>query len=99
MDDIRFNIELSVIFSHQFKKDLKKFKQSPKKLALLDEIVTLLATNSQIPRKYKNHQLSGNYDKHFELHIQPDYLLIYKVKDMRELYLVRLGSHSELFKN
>lgn len=38
MDDISFNIELSVIFSHQFKKDLKKFKQSPKKLGSHSEL-------------------------------------------------------------
>lgn len=52
-----------------------------------------------LEEKYRNHLLIGNYKGCFECHIKPDLLLIYKIEnDINELQLVRIGSHSELFK-
>ena len=50
------------------------------------------------PPKYQDHALAGDYRGHRECHIQPDWLLIYKIND-RELLLTltRTGTHSELF--
>jgi mRNA interferase YafQ len=47
--------------------------------------------------KYRDHQLSGNWQGHRDCHIEPDWLLIYKITDA-DLYLERTGSHSDLFK-
>ena len=46
----------------------------------------------------RDHMLSGEYKGHRECHVEPDWLLIYRV-DEGELILtaVRLGSHSDLF--
>ena len=45
-----------------------------------------------------DHSLSGGYKGHRECHVNPDWLLIYKkVKDELTLYLVRTGTHSDLF--
>ncbi|MFN8788731.1 MAG: type II toxin-antitoxin system YafQ family toxin [Neisseriaceae bacterium] len=44
-----------------------------------------------------DHKLIGDYDGYLELHIKPDWLLIYQIINKSELYLARTGSHSELF--
>ncbi|MBP3854237.1 MAG: type II toxin-antitoxin system YafQ family toxin [Ruminiclostridium sp.] len=84
--------------SSVFKKELRTVKKQGKDLSLLDEIVTLLAEGETLPEKNHDHELSGNWKGHRECHIQPDWLLIYKITD-RELILtlVRTGSHSSLF--
>lgn len=41
----------------------------------------------------------GEYEGFRECHIEPDFLLIYKINDIEiVLYLVRVGTHSDLFK-
>lgn len=47
----------------------------------------------------KPHKLTGNYSGYFECHIEPDLLIIWLQYDeeRKEIYLVRLGSHAELF--
>jgi len=60
-------------------------------------VISSLAMDMQLPAKYRDHALTGNYTGHRECHLKPDLLLIYKKPDARTLRLVRLGSHSELF--
>lgn len=80
-----------------FRKDLKRAKKRGLDLNLLNEIVTLLQTGEKLPDKYKDHVLTGNWVGHRECHIQPDWLLIYRiVEDKLILSLVRTGSHSDL---
>lgn len=85
------------ITSKSFKKDLRRMKSQGKKFELLDEIVSVLLEEKRIPAKYYAHKLTGNYQEYWELHIQPDWLLIYKIID-HCLYLTRMGSHAKLFK-
>ena len=80
----------------QFKKDLKKIEKQNKDIDKLDEVIWLLATNKTLDPKYLDHPLYGNYKNYRECHIEPDWLLIYKVSD-DTLNLARTGSHSELF--
>ena len=80
-----------------FKKDYKKLSNTSK--TLLKEVVANLAIGNQLDTKYKDHKLVGNFVNCRECHIKPDLLLIYKIdKDMLKLSLVRVGSHSKLFK-
>jgi len=52
----------------------------------------------RIEPKYKDHPLSGNYAHCRECHVEPDLLLVYRyVEDGLLLYLVRTGTHSDLF--
>ena len=87
---------MQLTYSNQFKKDAKKAKKQHKNLELITEIATKLIQNQTIPAKFKDHALTGNYVGHRELHLEPDWLLIYKISK-EELRLVRVGSHSELF--
>lgn len=87
-------------FSGQFKKDYKlavKRGCDPKKL---EEVISILCSETPLPEKYQDHTFvnSKNYKGMRECHIQPDWLLVYKVvQDMLILKLIRTGSHSDLF--
>ena len=91
---------LKIEFTGQFKRDYKlavKRGCDPKEL---ETVITLLATEQSLPEKYRDHALtnSRNYKDMRECHIEPDWLLIYKVlKDTLILRLIRTGSHSDLF--
>lgn len=89
---------LDVFYSTRFKKDYKQAKKQGLDTEKLLDVVDLLAAQKQLPPELKDHSLSGNYRGHRECHIQPDWLLIYKVdKNAIILTLTRTGSHSELF--
>ena len=66
----------------------------------LEEVIAMLAEEKTLPPKYKDHSLrdSKEYKNVRECHIEPDWLLIYKIyKDTLILQLMRTGSHSDLF--
>ena len=91
---------LKVAFTGQFKKDYKlaiKRGCDPKEL---EKVITFLVNEQPLPEKYRDHALtnSRNYKDMRECHIQPDWLLVYKVlKETLMLRLIRTGSHSDLF--
>lgn len=91
---------LKAEFTSQFKKDYKlalKRGCNPKELEV---VITLLVNEQPLPEKYRDHALvnSRNYKDMRECHIEPDWLLVYKVyQDMLILRLIRTGSHSDLF--
>ena len=87
---------LELIYSSQFKKDLKKAKKQGKDLELLRKILLMIANGETLDLKYRDHELGGNLKGYRECHVNPDWLLIYKVLGI-ELRLARLGSHSDLF--
>lgn len=63
-----------------------------------EEVVTILASGNELPEKYRDHNLQGNYSGFRECHILPDWLLIYRIEnDLLILTLARTGSHSDLF--
>ena len=81
----------------QYKKDLKKYKNDPKKLGALKTVLEMLRNELPIPAEYRPHMLSGEYKGCLECHIQGDFLLIWYDEKSGIIELVRLGSHSELF--
>lgn len=93
--------------SSQFKTDYKReLKGSHAKTidADLRTVITLLASDSQLPERYRDHALTGNWGDARDIHIHPDLLLIYAKpvdkgkgnRDLQILRLERIGSHSEL---
>lgn len=88
-----------VKFTNQFKKDLKLAKKQNKDLDKLFEVVNILADGGTLDVRYRDHDLSGNYKGARECHIEPDWLLVYEIREeVLVLMLYRLGTHSELFK-
>lgn len=83
--------------STQFKKDYKRYRNNPKLIKALGDIVDMLANEQPIPLENRPHPLKGEYKGCMECHVGNDFLLIWLNGDIIEL--VRLGSHSELFKS
>jgi mRNA interferase YafQ len=65
-------------------------------MSKLREAVSLLAEGSPLPPRYRDHSLAGERQHHRDCHLEPDWLLIYKI-DGEDVYLVRTGTHSDLF--
>lgn len=87
-----------VKYTTQFKKDFKLAIKRGLKIELLEEAITTLAMGEKLPDQFKDHALTGNWFKHRECHIQPDWLLIYRIEDdILVLTLTRTGTHSDLF--
>lgn len=81
----------------QYRKDLKRYKNQPKKQEALKEVLEMLQNEQPIPAEYKPHMLLGQYKGCMECHIQGDYLLIWFDEERDIIELVRLGTHPELF--
>lgn len=89
---------LEVVLSNQFRRDLKLAAKRGYDLDLLDEIVTKLANKETLPEKNRDHNLTGRYAGFRECHIQPDWLLVYRVDETEIiLFLSRTGTHADLF--
>lgn len=87
-----------IVQTGKFKKDLKTAIKRGYNIALLEVVIDILATGQELPAKYKDHRLIGNYKGCRECHITPDWLLIYEI-DGNELflYLTRTGTRNDLF--
>lgn len=92
-------IVLQPSYVRQFRKDLKKIEKSGSRdTEKLKTAISLLIAKEQLPAHYKNHLLSGKFKERHECHIEPDWLLIYKIDSKAgEIIFERTGSHSELF--
>lgn len=89
---------LEIVPSNQFKKDLKLAKKRGLKIDNLHEVVNTLARQQKLAESYRDHSLSGQYRGFRECHIEPNWLLVYRIDgDALELFLFRTGTHSDLF--
>ena len=89
---------LTIKYETGFKKDYKRILKRGYDVSLLEEVINQLANKIPLPKKYKDHGLSGNYVGFRECHITSDWLLIYRIDDNELiLYLTRTGRHSDLF--
>ena len=90
---------LKIFYTKKIKKDIKLIQKRNYNLKKFETIVKLIQENKPLPEKYKDHALTGNYAGFRECHIEPDWLLIYKIEnDILILVLSRTGTHSDLFK-
>ncbi len=90
-------IKLTIKYTNQFKKDYKLAVKRGLKIELLEKIIATLAMGQKLSEKHRDHFLTGNWTGHRECHIQPDWLLLYRIEeDVLVLTLTRTGSHSDL---
>ena len=68
------------VYSTQFRRDLKKVEQRGYDLEKLKVVMRILLNEEELPPEYKDHPLKGIWKKHRDLHIAPDWLLIYKIE-------------------
>lgn len=84
--------------TNRFLKDLKLARKRNLDENKLNTVVKLLANGEELPPKYHDHVLAGDYKGCRECHITPDWLLVYSVADVLKIItLIRTGSHSDLF--
>ena len=82
----------------KFQKDLKRVQKRGYDLRLIKAVISKLANGETLEKRYKDHELAGNYSGCRECHITPDWLLVYEIHEENLiLYLTRTGTHGDLF--
>lgn len=87
---------LAVLTTTSFERDLKRVTRQGKDLDKLENVVDLLQAQQPVPARCRPHPLRGNWSGHWDCHVEPDWLLLYRLTTT-DLILVRTGSHAELF--
>ncbi len=89
---------LDVAYTSRFKRDVRAKRKQGADLRKLDEAIAQLRAGEPLPPNMHDHALSGVYRGHRECHVEPDWLLIYRIdEEALILTAVRTGSHSDLF--
>ena len=85
-------------YTGQFRKDVKLAEKRGKDMAKLRHVLRLLIDVEILPARLRDHSLKGEWSGWRDLHIEPDWLLLYRVVE-DELQLARTGTHADLFKD
>jgi mRNA interferase YafQ len=88
---------MDVVRSGRFKKDIARLQKRGKDMEKMKAALGLLLSGAPLPPRMKDHALIGNWAPRRDLHIEPDWLLIYMIQD-GVLWLERTGTHSDLFR-
>lgn len=89
---------LTINYHTSFKKDYKRIIKRGYKAERLEKVLDYFVNEIPLPQEYRDHDLTGDWRGYRECHIQPDWLLIYKIRnDSLVLTLTRTGTHSDLF--
>ncbi|MFA6315508.1 MAG: type II toxin-antitoxin system YafQ family toxin [Candidatus Paceibacterota bacterium] len=88
-----------IVYTKSFKRSLKKLARSGSiELSTIQKVIDFLTSDGNLPAKFRDHALRGNYAGCRECHIMADLLLIYEIDDdLKLMTLAEIGSHSELF--
>ena len=89
---------LEVIVSSKCKRDIRKASRRGKNMDKFGTVVNTLANQESLGVRHHDHALGGDYVGTRECHIEPDWLLVYKIdSNATELRLMRTGTHADLF--
>lgn len=88
---------LDIAIHKTFTKEVKKAKLNPTNTAKLFLFISLLLNEEKLLSEARDHELTGNYKDTKEFHINGDLLVVYRIVEST-LELLRLGTHSQLFK-
>ena len=89
---------LQPVYTKKFGKSVELCKKRGYDMQLLKDIIITLLESKMLPNKHKNHKLKGNFENHWECHIKPDWLLIYRYSaDGQQIIFEETGTHSDLF--
>ncbi|PTL33885.1 type II toxin-antitoxin system mRNA interferase toxin, RelE/StbE family [Prevotella sp. oral taxon 376] len=98
-----------IVYTGQYKRDLKRARKRRMPEDDLNEVIRLLAEDKPLPAERRDHALTGEFSGLRECHIHPDWLLVYSKEDIisaekesveKELHilnLIRTGTHADLF--
>jgi mRNA interferase YafQ len=89
---------LELVLTNQFKKDYTLAEKRRRNMSRIKEVMSLIVEQKTLPSQYHNHLLHGDYEGKSECHIQPDWLLIYRIEKIpNSVIFYRTGTHSDLF--
>jgi len=83
-------------YSTQFHRDVKRVQKRGKNMAKLKEVLFILIADQTLPPRFKDHPLKNNWSGYRDAHIEPDWLLIYRI-EAEVVRFERTGTHSDLF--
>ncbi|MBI4746797.1 MAG: type II toxin-antitoxin system YafQ family toxin [Deltaproteobacteria bacterium] len=86
-------------YTRQFNKDVKRLERSGSHdMGKLKGIIRKLINGEPLEPRHKDHKLTGNYEGYKDCHIEPDWLVVYKIntKD-KSITFARTGSHADIF--
>ena len=83
-------------YTSRFRNDLNRAARRGKDLEKLWDVVGHLQSGRALPDRNRAHRLLGRWERHWECHIEPDWLLIWHCSD-NELILTRTGTLADLF--
>ena len=86
---------LTPVETTRFRKDVKRQLKRGSDHRKLQHVASLLIDEQPLEPKYRDHKLSGEFAGHRECHIEPDWLLIYRVAG-NEIRFIRTGTHADL---
>jgi mRNA interferase YafQ len=91
---MKYNVKLTT----RFKKEYKQMQKRGLNMSLLDDVVAKLARGMPLDPANRDHELGGNYVGYRECHVNPDWLLVYRIEKSELLLLLAYtGTHSDLF--
>jgi len=85
------------VYTNRFEKDLKLMIKRGSDSESIKSIVRKLIDEIPLERKHRDHLLIGNFKDRRECHIEPDWLLIYRLEESMIVF-ERTGTHADLFK-
>ena len=85
-----------LIYTSQFRRELRRARRRRKDLSKMDDIVTKLLTGEPLENRHRLHQLVSNWYPAWECHIEHDWLLVWD-DDGETITLLRTGTHSDIF--
>ena len=91
-------MKYKVVPTKRFARDVKSAQKRGYNMGLLDDVIKKLADGKTLPKKNKDHALKGRFKHLRECHVAPDWLLVYELDEGDlYLYLMRTGTHSDIF--
>ena len=86
-----------IVYTARMKRDARLMAKRGKDMSKLINVLSILSSGKPLPRKNKDHQLSGNLRDFRECHIEPDWLLLYQIfDDQLILSATATGTHADL---
>jgi len=88
-----------IYYTNEFKKQLKLMIKRGKSANIMNQAIEILGNTGTLPVvPYRTHKLFGNFSNHWEAHLEPDWLLIWKVDRKKIIVtLTNTGTHVDLF--
>ena len=88
---------LAPSYTKQYQKDLALALKRGKDAAKLKKVMAQIIDEQPLPAYQRDHVLVGRFAGRRECHIEPDWLLIYKVESGAVIF-ERTGTHADLFR-